>query len=80
MNILITGSEGYIGSKLQAELRSLGHNIYCIDLKNGLDLVNFKFYKKVDFVFHLAALPSVKFSVENPSYALGIMFWLHQKH
>ena len=70
MNILITGAKGYIGAKLEREVKLLNHNIYSIDLKDGKDLVNYNFNKEIDVVFHLAALPSVQFSVENPSYSL----------
>lgn len=70
MNILITGAKGYIGAKLEREVRFLNHNIYSIDLKDGKDLINYNFNKEIDVVFHLAALPSVQFSVENPSYSL----------
>lgn len=70
MNILITGSEGYVGSKIRSKISFYNHNIFCIDLKKGLDLISFSFDKKIDVVIHLAALPSVQFSVENPSYSL----------
>ena len=70
MNILITGSEGYIGSKIKKKLSFIGNNIYCVDLKKGLDITSFELKEEIDIVFHLAALPSVQFSVENPSYSL----------
>jgi nucleoside-diphosphate-sugar epimerase len=31
MNILITGSEGFVGSKLQIELLSLDHKVFLTD-------------------------------------------------
>lgn len=31
MNVLITGSEGFVGTKLQAELSSLGHQVFMTD-------------------------------------------------
>lgn len=70
LNILITGSEGFVGSKLQSQLISDGHNILLtdrIDKKKenyfkfnlGIDPIenfinNFK-NLKVDLVIHLAA-------------------------
>lgn len=70
LNILITGSEGFVGSKLQSQLISDGHNIFLtdrIDKKKenyykfnlGIDSIN-KFLenfnkKRIDVVIHLAA-------------------------
>lgn len=70
MKILITGSEGYIGSNLCKELNKKGLNIIGVDLKNGQDIIDFEYNKKIDYIFHMAALPRVQFSVENPSYTL----------
>ena len=70
MNILITGSEGFVGSKLQTELLSFGHNVYITDRVDskkenyykfnlGYDPIhsfikNFK-NLEIDIVIHLAA-------------------------
>lgn len=70
MNILITGSEGFVGSKLQTELLSLDHKVFLTDRLNkkkknylkfnlGTDRVenftdNLK-NLKIDLVIHLAA-------------------------
>ena len=70
MNILVTGSEGFVGSKLQVELLRLGHEVFLTDRldkkkKNyfrfdlGTDpVVNFLNYFRnlqLDLVIHLAA-------------------------
>lgn len=68
--ILLTGHRGFIGSKLFRELQNMGHSVVGIDLKDGLDISNCLPDIQVDYVFHMAALPSVAFSIENPSYSL----------
>lgn len=68
MKTLITGHKGYIGSKLCARLLDLGHNVTGIDLKDGEDLISCLPDEDYDYVFHMAALPSVEYSVRNPSY------------
>lgn len=70
MKILVTGHKGYVGSKIYNILLKNNYNVFGIDLKEGKDLFGYNFDKKIDVVIHLAALPSVQFSVENPSYSL----------
>tara|TARA_B100000579_G_C22811778_1_gene845655 strand:- start:101 stop:943 length:843 start_codon:yes stop_codon:yes gene_type:complete len=72
MKILITGHKGYIGSRLYKKL-SYNKNISCligVDLKDGNDIIDFDFNENLDFIFHMAALPSVQLSVDRPSYTL----------
>lgn len=67
MNILITGSSGYIGSKL-IKLLSSKHKIIKFDKKesiiqdlNNINILNSIFTKeKIDLVIHLAALSGVE--------------------
>ena len=84
-NCLVTGHKGYIGSKLYAKLKELGHNVYGVDIRseditekldirwhlldNNKNFTHLKF--QPDYVFHLAAMPSVQWSVENPSDSLA---------
>lgn len=68
MKVLITGHKGYIGSKLFNKLNSGTNIIRGIDLKDGENVINCLPNEEYDYVFHLAALPSVEYSVENPSY------------
>ena len=70
---LVTGSAGFIGSALCKTLREGGWGIVGIDMKAGPfygDLCRISAkdlgLPKVDAVFHLAALPGISFSVENP--------------
>lgn len=68
--ILVTGHHGYIGSQLYDALRSSGHEVIGIDLKSGEDILHTLPDRDFDVVFHLAAFPSVGYSVENPSYTM----------
>jgi len=84
-NCLVTGHKGYIGSKLFARLKQLGHSVYGIDIESQvtsekLDIrwhlfdneKSFNHLKfKPEYIFHLAAKPSVQWSVENPSDSLN---------
>ena len=70
---LVTGYLGYIGSRVYRELSSLGHKVYGIDLKGGenvvSDLWKYDFFEP-DFIFHLAAIPRVAYSVKYPKKVL----------
>jgi UDP-glucose 4-epimerase len=69
--ILVTGYKGYIGGKLYNKLIALGYEVLGIDLKDGQDILDcLPKNKNFDYVFHLAALPSVEYSVLNPSYTM----------
>tara|TARA_Y100000114_G_C11755378_1_gene326592 strand:- start:708 stop:1568 length:861 start_codon:yes stop_codon:yes gene_type:complete len=82
---LVTGHKGYIGSKLFRKLKELGHDVHGIDteakeISEKLDIrwhlfdheKQFNHIKfKPEYIFHLAAKPSVQWSVENPSESLS---------
>jgi UDP-glucose 4-epimerase len=80
---LVTGHKGYIGSRLFSKLEELGHEVVGVDLvgdsaEERLDIrkhlfLNNKPWLKFtpDYIFHLAAKPSVAWSVENPSESLS---------
>ena len=70
MKILVTGHKGYIGSKLYKKLVYLGYDVVGIDLKDNENIIDCLPNENYDFVFHLAAFPSVEFSVEKPSYTM----------
>ena len=75
---LITGHKGYIGSKLYKTLIEQGHEVMGIDLKDGNNILqtlkqfgdgNFHPHwakLKPEYIFHLAAIPRVAYSIENP--------------
>lgn len=71
MRVLVTGSEGNIGSKLVPYLKSCGHEVYCCDqvqdFKDNYSVINilsvgdlFKVFNKFkpEVVYHLAAMVS----------------------
>ena len=70
---LVTGHMGYIGSRVHASLIELGHEVRGIDLKKGQDIIydldSLKDFKP-EFIFHLAAIPRVSYSVEFPEEVL----------
>tara|TARA_R100001015_G_C4634246_1_gene200414 strand:- start:705 stop:1562 length:858 start_codon:yes stop_codon:yes gene_type:complete len=82
---LVTGHKGYIGSKLFNKLKELGHQVCGIDIESDnisekLDIrwhlfnheKSFNHIKfRPEYIFHLAAKPSVQWSVENPSESLS---------
>ena len=77
---LVTGHQGYIGSRLFARLEELGHEVQGIDIKGAVpqDIIttlqedtNGGFHPhfqnfKPEVVFHLACMPRVAYSVEQP--------------
>jgi len=69
MRILITGSEGVVGSKLVEKLKTKGHNVFTLDVKQNekdnhfeCDVSSYEQLNRIfqdnkfDFVYHLAAL------------------------
>ena len=67
MNILLTGSEGFIGQHLNKFLNKQGHKVICLDKKTGNDLVSCDLKYSVDLVIHLAGLSGVRDSLERPT-------------
>ena len=67
---LVTGYKGYIGGHVYSHLIAEGHEVCGIDIKEGSDILHCLPNENFDYVFHLAALPRVEYSVENPSYTL----------
>ena len=70
MKILVTGHKGYIGSHVYETLINEKYDVEGIDIKDGDDILHCLPDKKFDYVFHLAAMPRVEYSVYHPSYTL----------
>ena len=79
---LVTGHKGYIGSILYKRLQEQGHEVMGIDIKSGNDILdtlkphqNGNFHRhwvnfRPEYIFHLAAIPRVVYSIENPVQCL----------
>ena len=79
---LVTGHKGYIGSSVFNALKRAGNEVMGIDLQDGDDILNklspgapIEISSRwVDFapeyIFHLAAIPRVGYSVENPVHVI----------
>lgn len=72
---IVTGSDGFIGTNLVKTLESIGHEVIKFDKRTGKDITKPDTFKldnlitkfvKIDAVFHLAAIPSHRLSVDNP--------------
>lgn len=68
MDILVTGSAGFIGSHLVEKLRASGHRVADYDLKTNQDIheITSTLLLNYDVVIHLAAEPSVQDSIDRP--------------
>lgn len=70
MKILLTGSDGFIGSALYKRLTEQGHNVFGIDIKHGpqFDLLHFdRWPNDIDLVIHLAGRSGVRESLDDPA-------------
>lgn len=63
MRILLTGSEGFIGSKLAKALQEKGHEVLSYDRKLNSYMRDFK---EVDLIYHFAAQTDVQYSMTHP--------------
>src|SRR6266566_7039249 len=70
MKAIVTGSAGFIGGHLMRTLQAEGHDVVGVDLKDGKDIRDTELMKQLfagaTYVFHLAALPRVPYSIEHP--------------
>lgn len=65
-NILITGDEGFIGSRLSQVLQKKGHTIFGIDVKSNNDILEATLPENIDMVIHLAGRGGVRESMADP--------------
>jgi len=65
MKILLTGSDGMIGSTLKKFWAGV-HEVISLDIKSGNDLLNCNLDYDVDVIVHLAAMSGVRKSLANP--------------
>ena len=67
---VVTGGAGFIGTHLCEVLRKEGYEVVSVDIKTGDDVRDTKkmqtLFAGAEFVFHLAALPRVQYSIEHP--------------
>jgi len=67
MNILLTGSAGFIGKNLSVWLTEKRFNVIGLDRRLGKELLTCDLNYDVDVVIHLAGLSGVRQSFENPT-------------
>jgi nucleoside-diphosphate-sugar epimerase len=69
MKILLTGSNGFIGSALYNRLIKQGHTVFGVDIKTGpqFDLLIYDKWPEVDLVIHLAGKSGVRESLKDPA-------------
>ena len=79
MKVLLTGNRGKIGKVIEADLRSLGHEIVGYDCLDGRDILDVSLLndsiKSGDTVIHLAALDvldSILFSEPSPYEIMNV--------
>ena len=74
MNILITGSEGFVGKYFRTKLAD--HNLTLVDIKKGIDCRHFfkRDDKQYDLVIHLAAIVGGRESIEGRPMAVADNF------
>jgi nucleoside-diphosphate-sugar epimerase len=68
--VVVTGGKGFIGTHLTEALTRQGYEVATFDIKDNQDVRDTESLKKefagAEFVFHLAALPRVQYSIEHP--------------
>lgn len=63
---LVTGNLGFIASHLVERLQQDGHVVSGCDVKNMIDVRDYKFHERYDVIFHLAAKASIPASERDP--------------
>lgn len=70
MRVLLTGSEGFIGSAIAARMVDQGHSLTRVDVRTGMDARDFfrswnSATRKYDLVIHCAAVVGGRILIEN---------------
>jgi nucleoside-diphosphate-sugar epimerase len=76
---LVTGGKGFIGSYIVKDLIKKGHEVVIFDMKDGKSDIRklenlIKSSKDCDGIFHLAAIASIPYSIENPKQTFDVNF------
>ena len=69
MRIVVTGSDGFVGTHLIKRLTQENLNVIKLDIKSGIDIINWKQLNtipKFDFLIHLASKSFVPDSFKYP--------------
>lgn len=69
MEIVVTGSSGFIGKSVCHRLKQLGNNVIKLDFAKGDDITDIKSFDKIencDLIIHLAAKSYVPDAFRNP--------------
>ena len=67
--IIVTGSNGLVGSQLIKRLEEAGALVTTIDISSGIDITDWaqiKDYRDIDFIYHLAAKTYIPAAVADP--------------
>jgi nucleoside-diphosphate-sugar epimerase len=67
--VIITGSDGFVGSHLVVRLRQEKAEVIPVDISEGIDVTDWeqvKDYKDIDVICHLAAKTYVPAAIEDP--------------
>lgn len=66
-NILVTGSEGFVGRYLRERLTGLGYSVIGFDQNDGDIIVTTDYGESIDYVFHLAGKTFIPDSWKDPA-------------
>jgi nucleoside-diphosphate-sugar epimerase len=74
VKILVTGSDGFVGKHFSKKLYEQGHDVYQLDIKNGVDARDFFRHdeEQYDRVIHLAAVVGGRQTIEGSPLSLAV--------